>query len=75
MSRVIGMYVCNAVSSCQRRLAQSCARKSLTDLEINMSRKAHCGATAKSLSTTARFDERKPFISIRLKGVSRVFQT
>ena len=42
MSRVIGMYLCNAVSSCQRRLAQWCERKSLTDLKINISCKAQC---------------------------------
>lgn len=52
------MYVCNAVSSCQRQLARWCERKSLTDLQTYMPCKAQCEATPNLLKTPPT-DERK----------------
>jgi hypothetical protein len=52
MSRDLGVYVCNAVSSCQRRLARWCERKSLTDMQTKKTCKAQCDATPKLLNIT-----------------------
>jgi hypothetical protein len=51
----IGMCACYAVSSCQRRLARWCERKSLTNLQTNMTCKAQCEAITKLHNTSSTY--------------------